>query len=86
MNEIDQQLREENYSKNKYYVDDYFKIYLFNQKLELFSPQNTLYVGHDIWTDAFYLRRFTKINFVLLNQTISNNGKPFERAQNIRIL
>ncbi len=80
LNEIDQQLREENYSKNKYYVDDYFKIYLFNQKPELFSPQNTLYVGHDIWTDAFYLRRFTKINFVLLNQTISNNGKPFERA------
>jgi hypothetical protein len=71
----DKELKEKKFKENPNSEDDYHKIHFLKQnKLDI---DDSLVVGHDIWTDAFYIRRYTKANVILIKETISNNHKPF---------
>lgn len=73
LSELDKKLKEEKYkSQKKEYYDAYYKIFFF-QKECLFDQSDILYIGHDIWTDAYYLSNFTSVDFVLLKDLLTNN-------------
>jgi len=71
----DKELKEKKFNENNLAEDDYHKIHFL--KTNKLDTNDTLFVGHDIWTDAFYLRRYTKANVILIKDTISNNHNPF---------
>jgi len=71
----DKELKEKKFKENPNAEDDYHKVHFLKEnKLDI---DDSLVVGHDIWTDAFYIRRYTKANVILVKETLSNNHKPF---------
>jgi len=72
---IDKELKKQAKEKDSNYSDEYFKVYYFN-KIFSKSKEKTLFVGHDIWTDAYYLHKYSQINTILLKDTLSNNHAP----------
>ncbi|MFH0905748.1 MAG: hypothetical protein V1824_00240 [archaeon] len=78
LSDLDRQLRYEKEQKDKQYYDTYYKIFYFNNEYKK-PPKSTLFVGHDVWTDAYYLRRFTKIDCVLLDKSYSYNNNPLSK-------
>jgi hypothetical protein len=81
----DRELKDKKYKENPNAEDDYYKIHFLKQN-NLDVP-DSLVVGHDIWTDAFYIRRYTKANIILIKETLSNNNKPFiEEIKKLHII
>jgi len=75
LSEEDRALKNKKFQENPNAEDDYHKVHFLKAK-ELDSPES-LFIGHDVWTDAFYVRRYTKTNVALIKDTLSNNHKPF---------
>ncbi|MDD3178104.1 MAG: hypothetical protein PHR26_01160 [Candidatus ainarchaeum sp.] len=73
LSEIDKKIRFNKFKEDLFYHDDYHKVYFINNHKNLNSG-NTLFVGHDLWTDAFYISRYTKANVILLKETLSYNN------------
>jgi len=85
LSEDDRALKNKKFLENSNAEDDYHKIY-FIKKNNLDSP-GSLFIGHDVWTDAFYVRRYTQTNVVLLKDTLSNNHKPFiEEIKHLHVI
>lgn len=72
---IDKELKEDAKSKDSNYCDEYYKVYFFNN-LYAGPKKETLFVGHDIWTDAYYLSKYSEIDVVLFKDTLTNNSAP----------
>ena len=75
LTEIDKELKEQAKLKEQNYSDEYYKVYFFNN-LYTGPKDKTVYVGHDIWTDAYYLSKYASIDIVLLRGTLTNNSAP----------
>lgn len=77
MQEIDKKRYADAIKKNPNYKDEYFKQYI----IQRFSrdhniPKNEIvYVGHDIWLEGFYTRRFSQIDFALIKSAYSHIGE-----------
>ena len=82
MEEVDRKRYEESIKKNPSYKDEFFKQFV----IEKFSKEHNIpkelmvYVGHDIWLEGFYTRRFSGIDFALIRSAHSHIGqrKPEE--------
>lgn len=77
LSEIDRDLRDKHFKEDEFYSDDYHKVYFINNSKEL-NTGNTLFIGHDLWTDALYISRYTKANVVLLKDTLSYNKEEYK--------
>ncbi len=78
LGDLDKQMKQQKYDKDRYYVDEYFKVFYFkNQFLEEIS--DSLYVGSDIWTDGYYLKRYVEMDFVLIEDYLKNNNKQIQK-------
>ncbi|MCK9292788.1 MAG: hypothetical protein WCY27_02290 [archaeon] len=75
LGELDIQLRKEKADKDANYYDQYLKIY-FLKSNPILNSENTVYVGHDIWYDAYYVSKYTQSNVILLTSTLSYYQKP----------
>lgn len=75
LNEIDKDIKKQAKEKDPNYSDEYFKVYYLNKKFSS-SKEGILFLGHDIWTDAYYLHKYSNINSILLKETLSNNHAP----------
>jgi len=85
LSEDDRALKSKKFLENPNAEDDYHKIHFLKTR-SLDSPES-LFIGHDVWTDAFYVRRYTKTNVVLVKDTLSNNHKPFiEEIKHLHII
>lgn len=75
LNEIDKELKLKAKEQNPNYSDEYYKVFYFN---EIFKgkKEEVLFIGHDIWTDVYYLHKYSNINTVILKDTLSNNHAP----------
>jgi hypothetical protein len=78
LSDIDREIRSEKYKQDKNYLDDYFKIYFLTKIKPKLNTKKTLYVGHDLWSDAYYITEYTKVNVLLLKQFISFNNELYE--------
>jgi hypothetical protein len=78
LSDLDKQLKQKKYDRDAFHVDEYFKVfYLNNQYLE--KKTETLFVGSDVWTDGYYLRRYTGVDFILLEEYLKNNSKEIKK-------
>ncbi len=75
LSEIDKEIKEQAREKDPNYCDEYYKVYFFNNLYKQ-AKENTLFLGHDIWTDAYYLSKYANIDVILLKDTLSNNHSP----------
>jgi len=73
LSDIDREIRSEKYEKSKAYADEYFKIYFLNKIKPEINNENTLFIGRDVWSDAYYLSEYTKVNVCLLKPFITFN-------------
>ena len=80
--EIDKELKLSKYKDNPKYVDEYLKIdFIIKQKPELNNPE-TLFIGRDIWFDAYYVSKYTNAHVVLLKDILTYNNKPHNKNLN----
>jgi hypothetical protein len=77
LSEIDREIRFEKFNQNSKYVDEYFKIYFLNKLKPEINNGKTLFVGQDIWTDAYYIVEYSKINILLLKPNIYFNKEKY---------
>jgi hypothetical protein len=75
--EIDNLIRSDKYLKNKDYFDDYYKVFFLTKQKFKLNTKNTLFIGSDIWTDAYYISEYTSANVILLNQFLTFNNKKY---------
>lgn len=75
LSEIDKELKEQAKQNDPNYSDEYYKVYFFNN-IYKHKKEKTLFLGHDIWTDAYYLTKYAGIDTILLKDTLTNNSAP----------
>lgn len=75
LSEIDKELKEQAKQNDPNYCDEYYKVYFFNS-IYKHKKENALFLGHDIWTDAYYLSKYAGIDTILLKDTLTNNSAP----------
>jgi hypothetical protein len=86
LTDIDKELKEQGKLKEHNYCDEYYKVYFFNNLFKG-KQENCLFVGHDIWTDAYYISKYTKADVVLLKGTLTNNSAPsIMEIKDVRII
>jgi len=74
----DQKLHRDGLAKDPEYNDTYFKqvaIQNLLQKKKLF-PKDALLLSEDLWVDGYYTTRFSKVDFAIFEENISERGKP----------
>lgn len=76
--DLDKQLRKEKYKNNFFYVDEYFKVFFLNNQY-LQKKEETIYVGFDVWTDGYYLKRYTNVDFILIEEFLKNNTEKIKK-------
>jgi hypothetical protein len=77
--EIDQEIRQEKYKISKDYIDQYFKIYFLTKLKPELNCEKTLFIGNDIWTDAYYIAEYTSSNVVLASPKITFNQEDYDK-------
>jgi formylmethanofuran dehydrogenase subunit D len=75
LSNVDKELKEKAKEEDPYYSDDYYKVHFFN-KIYKGPKDKTLFIGHDVWTDAYYLSKYSDVDVVLLKDTLANNSLP----------
>ena len=84
--EIDRQRHLQSLEQDPYFVDEYFKqkILMDFFEKETLKKEETVLIGHDIWFDGFYSMRFSKVDFVLVEKSLSDRNKLIpERIQGL---
>jgi len=77
--EIDQEIRQEKYKISKDYVDQYFKVYFLTKLKPELNCEKTLFIGNDIWTDAYYISEYTSSNVVLFSPKLTFNQEAYDK-------
>jgi len=89
--DIDEKIHRESLEKDPEFVDSYFKQIVIQKIIEKDSVPNesVLLLCNDIWVDAYYTTRFSKVDFALFEENILEqdwnkyhpNGASFEAIQ-----
>jgi hypothetical protein len=76
MTEIDREIYEKKCAEDTECKDEYARQVQLQELMEKnhLSPEQILFVGHDYWFDAFYTRRFSKVDVALVESALSNKG------------
>ena len=73
LSKIDKEIRLEKYNSDIIYYDEYFKIYFLTKIKPKLNNLKTLFIGQDLWSDAYYISEYTKSNVALIKPFISFN-------------
>lgn len=59
------------------FKDEYFKQEAIKKTLDRgkIQREDAILIGHDIWTDGFYTMRFSRIDFALMKESLSERHK-----------
>ncbi|NCP72431.1 hypothetical protein GW835_03515 [archaeon] len=79
LSEIDLEIRNNNYKKSNDYIDQYYKIYFLTKLKPNLNNEKTLFIGNDIWTDAYYISEYTLANVILFKSKITFNKEEFNK-------
>ncbi|MBS3061996.1 MAG: hypothetical protein J4215_05430 [Candidatus Diapherotrites archaeon] len=79
---MDREIYDQQIAKDPLFKDEFFKQKAIDQIVESLnvSKDRVVFVGHDIWFDAFYSQRFSQVDFVLVKDGLANQSVPFERV------
>jgi len=72
--------------KDPGFIDEFFKQKVILDLIEKgrVKRESSVLIAHDMWLDGFYTSRFSKIDFVLLKESLSEKNVPV--TENIRWL
>ena len=87
--EIDKQRHLQNLEQDPDFVDEYFKQKILMDLFEKGSinRNNTILIGHDVWFDGFYSMRFSKVDFILIEKSLSDRNRPIpEKIQGLNYM
>lgn len=81
----DQTLHRQKLETDPEFNDSYFKqVFIQNiLKEKNLSPQDALLLGEDIWVDGYYTTRFSKIDFAIFEENVTDRGKKVERISGL---
>ncbi len=81
----DQTLHREKLNKDPEFNDSYFKqVFIENiLKEKSISQKDAILLGEDIWVDGYYTTRFSKIDFAIFEENVSDRGKSVERISGL---
>jgi hypothetical protein len=84
--EADAKLHQEKLNKDKEFHDSYFKQVLIQQFLHdnNIKPNEALLLCNDVWVDAYYTTRFSKVDFALFEENITERGNPIKKIEGLR--
>jgi len=73
----DAKLHRQSLEADPFFVDSFFKQVIIKEILEKksVSPSDVLLLCNDLWVDAYYSQRFSKIDFALFEENICDRGK-----------
>ena len=82
---VDEKIHRDALEKDSEFVDSYFKQVAISKVMEKdsVSKEEVLLLGNDIWVDAYYTTRFTKVNFALFEENILERGNEAERISGL---
>jgi hypothetical protein len=78
LSELDKKIKLEKHQDNDLYVDNYFKVFFLKNQY-LHKINETLYVGSDIWTDGYYLKRYVNLDFIIIEDFLKSNSKEVQK-------
>ncbi|HNV01103.1 MAG TPA: hypothetical protein PKK60_01600 [archaeon] len=81
----DETLHRQKLETDPEFNDSYFK-QVFIQKIlkeKNISASDALLLGDDIWVDGYYTTRFSKIDFAIFEENVSDRGKSVERISGL---
>jgi len=83
--EVDEQTHRSSLEKDPKFVDSYFKQVVINKILEknYLEQNDVLLLCNDIWVDAYYTTRFSKVDFALFEENILDRGVKAERISGL---
>jgi len=82
--EVDRKRHEKNIKENPDFNDAYLKVQVVDYLLMSGIPkEDIVYFGHDLMTDAFYLRRYGGVDVALLKPSLSMNHKPHKMIKGL---
>ena len=83
--ENDAKRHKENLDKDKEFNDSYFKQVLIQQFLHdnEVKPYDALLLCNDLWVDAYYTTRFSKIDFAVFEKNITERGKHVKKVDGL---
>jgi hypothetical protein len=79
--QLDREIYEKALSEDALFRDEYFKqkeVERIRAEFDV-EMEKMVLVGHDLFFDAYYSQRFSKIDFVLLKETLSNQNVRHEK-------
>ncbi len=78
---MDREIYDQQKQKDPLFKDEYFKQKMLDKlSIDLNVPKSSMvFIGHDVWFDAFYSQRFSKVDFVLVKDALANQNQKFER-------
>jgi hypothetical protein len=77
--EIDRKRYAEALKENPEYDDEYLKVQFIEELIAAGTPKESIiFFGHDLMTDAYYLRRYCGTDTALLKSSLSFNNKKAE--------
>jgi len=79
--EEDQTLHRQKLSEDPEFNDSYSKQVFISKILgeNKFTPKDALLLSDDIWVDGYYTNRFSKVDFAIFEENISDRGVACER-------
>ncbi len=79
--EMDRKLYVKHIKEDPGFKDEFLKqVVISKMKDELgYKKPQIAFVGHDVWTEGFYTRRFSEIDFAIVEESASSLGKKMDK-------
>lgn len=83
--EEDEKLHKKNLEKDKEFNDSYFKQVLIQQFMHdnKIGVTEALLLCNDIWVDAYYTTRFSKVDFAIFEENVRERGNKIDRINGL---
>ncbi|MDD4251208.1 MAG: hypothetical protein PHX27_03385 [Candidatus ainarchaeum sp.] len=83
--ESDEQLHIDNLKNNEFFVDSFFKQTIISKLLaeKNISPNESILFCNDVWVDGYYTTKFSKSNFVIFENNITDRGKKIDKINGL---
>jgi len=83
--EVDEKIHRDSLDKDPGFVDSYFKQVAINKVISKNSLERNeiLLLCNDLWVDAYYTTRFSKVDFALFEGNIQERGVPTDRISGL---
>jgi len=83
--DVDEKIHRDSLDKDPGFVDSYFKQVAINEvkTKTAFEQDEILLLCNDLWVDAYYTTRFSKVDFALFEENLQERGNVADRISGL---